>query len=522
MDHEDHSYGRDRGTPASGPRSTASQGVGPGKTTLTAGLAPVQRRETSTGMSLESGTVQDIAAHGVSGSAQPLPHHDRIQSLFGRHDIGGVQAHVGGAAAAASEQLGARAYATGNSVAFGGAPDLHTAAHEAAHVVQQRAGVQLKGGVGQAGDRYEQHADAVAARVVAGESAEALLDQEAGTGSAGPAVQRKEETSTGGGGTETTSSTESSEDGVYGGVKRVVAVARTWMVSNPSLYQKTIQHKLDKDEVVQLLDLGAGEKFNQVSEARYKWWKVKVTKGAHVGQEGWVMAVLLGSRLDVKNAGTVGHTGKVGEGEVTVSTGQTIDANGAAFGDNMFSIGYEGKDADKMRWLQFIWREVIGVDDKGASKPVTGSITTSGGTYELTAGGTKSSSGSPKKENYNTDSKNSTDPFYEAGFAGDRTADSTTMVDQPGGAGAKAKEAFDDGAQSAVSRAHFSTFLVKDEKEVKYQTHVDVQWDFTKKEDADAPPAGKHTVSDSGETSALPNTIAERLHEQYPAYKDLK
>jgi hypothetical protein len=254
MDHEDRSYGRDRGTPASGPRSTASQAVGPGKTTLTAGLAPVQRRETSTGMSLESGTAQDVAAHGVSGS----------------------------------------------------------------------------------------------------------------------------------------------------------------------------------------------------------------------------------------------------------------------------SIGYEGKDADKMRWLQFIWREVIGVDDKGASKPVAGSITTSGGTYELTAGGTKSSSGSPKKENYNTDSKNSTDPFYEAGFAGDRTADSTTMVDQPGGAGAKAKEAFDDGAQSAVSRAHFSTFLVKDEKEVKYQTHVDVQWDFARKEDADAPPAGKHTVSGSGETSALPETIAERLHEQYPAYKDLK
>jgi hypothetical protein len=29
-------------------------------------------------------------------------------------------------------------------------------------------------------------------------------------------------------------------------------------------------------------------------------------------------------------------------------------------------------------------------------------------------------------------------------------------------------------------------------------------------------------VSGSGETSALPETIAERLHEQYPAYKDLK
>jgi hypothetical protein len=43
-------------------------------------------------------------------------------------------------------------------------------------VVQQRAGVHLAGGVGQEGDPYEQHADAVAQRVVAGQSAEDLLD----------------------------------------------------------------------------------------------------------------------------------------------------------------------------------------------------------------------------------------------------------------------------------------------------------------------------------------------------------
>ena len=96
------------------------------------------------------------------------------------------------------------------------------------------------------------------------------------------------------------------------------------------------------------------------------------------------------------------------------------------------------------------------------------------------------------------------------------------MIDQPYGANNKAKEAFADGAKSAVARAHFSTFLVKDEKDVKYQTHVDIQWNYGKQEDTDAPPPGKHTVSNSGETSALPATIAERFHEQYAAYKDLK
>jgi hypothetical protein len=54
-------------------------------------------------------------------------------------------------------------------------------------VVQQRAGVQLKGGVGEVGDRYERHADDVADRVVQGKSAESLLDQFAGGGAAASA-----------------------------------------------------------------------------------------------------------------------------------------------------------------------------------------------------------------------------------------------------------------------------------------------------------------------------------------------
>ena len=70
--------------------------------------------------------------------------------------------YVGGPAAKATQDMGALAYATGNHVAFGGSPSLHTAAHEAAHVVQQRSGVQLKGGVGEVGDSYERNADAVA------------------------------------------------------------------------------------------------------------------------------------------------------------------------------------------------------------------------------------------------------------------------------------------------------------------------------------------------------------------------
>ena len=86
--------------------------------------------------------------------------------------------------------MGAEAYATGDQIAFRSQPDLHTAAHEAAHVIQQRAGVQLDGGVGQAGDAYERHADQVADAVVGGRSAESLLGGGAAA-SGQAAVQRQ-------------------------------------------------------------------------------------------------------------------------------------------------------------------------------------------------------------------------------------------------------------------------------------------------------------------------------------------
>jgi outer membrane protein OmpA-like peptidoglycan-associated protein len=175
--------GVDAGVDTNAPTTTAA----PGKRSRTAAL---QRKATRppAGASLDA---HAIAAEGVSGAATALPHADQIQAAFGRHSIAGIEAHVGGRAAAATSALGADGYATGNAVAFADAPSLHTAAHEAAHVIQQRAGVHLKGGLGEAGDVHERHADAVADAVVRGESAEALLDScGGGGGGSGGAVQR--------------------------------------------------------------------------------------------------------------------------------------------------------------------------------------------------------------------------------------------------------------------------------------------------------------------------------------------
>ena len=171
---------------------TEAASLAPGKRSLTEAL-PVQRSAAAAPSGSGGGhaSVHQAARHGISGPGTMLPHADQIQASFGpKHDVSQVQAHVGGAAAAASASMGARAYAAGGHVAFAEAPSLHLAAHEAAHTVQQRAGVQLSSGVGQAGDAYEHHADAVADLVVQGKSAAGLLDAMAGGGGSGAAVQR--------------------------------------------------------------------------------------------------------------------------------------------------------------------------------------------------------------------------------------------------------------------------------------------------------------------------------------------
>ena len=173
---------------------TRAASRGPARAASRAGGEPSVQRDATrecAPFDLDPFSIHLHAERGVAGAGGPLPHADAIQQSFGHHDVAGVRAHVGGDAAEAASVIGASAYATRDAVAFAAAPDLRQAAHEAAHVVQQRGGVRLDGGVGRSGDPYECHADEVAALVVRGESAEALLDTMSHRGATGgPAVQR--------------------------------------------------------------------------------------------------------------------------------------------------------------------------------------------------------------------------------------------------------------------------------------------------------------------------------------------
>jgi hypothetical protein len=133
-------------------------------------------------------TVRSAAAKGIRTTATTLPHLDRIQASFGRHSISHVKAHVGPEAARASRAMSALAFASGGHVVFGDSPDLRTTAHEAAHIVQQQAGIRLAGGIGRESDVFEHNADAVADAVVARRSAEGLLEQFSASPAAGRPV----------------------------------------------------------------------------------------------------------------------------------------------------------------------------------------------------------------------------------------------------------------------------------------------------------------------------------------------
>ena len=122
--------------------------------------------------------VHALAQQGFRDTPQAFPFQAQIQQAFGpEHDISGLTAYTGPAAQAANAELGSDAYHKGGRAAFGNTPTLQDAAHEAAHYVQNLNTTQLKGGVGETNDVYEQHADRVAEAVTKGESVASLLDQ---------------------------------------------------------------------------------------------------------------------------------------------------------------------------------------------------------------------------------------------------------------------------------------------------------------------------------------------------------
>ena len=71
--------------------------------------------------------------------------------------------------------------------------------------------------------------------------------------------------------------------------------ARVWLVSNPSKYKSTIMGKPAKNTHLEVTDKGTKQRFNRTID-KYKWWKVTVVDGTHIGKVGWVMQTLLSDK----------------------------------------------------------------------------------------------------------------------------------------------------------------------------------------------------------------------------------
>jgi hypothetical protein len=126
--------------------------------------------------------VQRSSVHEVLRSAgRPLdpPVRAEMEARLGA-DFSGVRVHTGDAAARSAEDVGARAYTSGDHVVLGpGGADRHTLAHELTHVIQQRfgpvAGTDNGSGlsVSDPGDRFEREAEANARTAMRGPAPEA-------------------------------------------------------------------------------------------------------------------------------------------------------------------------------------------------------------------------------------------------------------------------------------------------------------------------------------------------------------
>ncbi len=205
----------------------------------------------------------------------------------------------------------------------------------------------------------------------------------------------------------------------------------------------------------------------------------------------------------ITDTGTKATAAKVGGGDVSVNTGVKFTTHRGESATEGFSIGYKGGLASESRWLQFIWREIIiSLPVKGENR-LSGPVPVAG--YSFTT--------DPDKPNYNVDSKDPGGPFYEGSYSASRTAEATTMYDEPTPIVGRIRAAFADGATKVISRAHFNTYLIRDYKTI-YHIYLQVEWVFTS---SHIPPRVQ-TVRTAEEADSLPEDMKTRLAAQYPKY----
>jgi hypothetical protein len=203
----------------------------------------------------------------------------------------------------------------------------------------------------------------------------------------------------------------------------------------------------------------------------------------------------------------------VGGGEVTVRTGETHATkhdlgnpeDRKKFG---YSVSYKGKDSEHSRWLQFVWIEALA--ERPGGPP--------GGTplpFDVPAAGLPMKSTTDHGNPDVTVDAGGTTPFYEDGGANNRTADSTTIFDNPTSQSSAWDHVFKEASPPTrvTAIAHMIQYLVRDDQ-VLCRVNLEAKWVFT---DATVP-TPTFTVPRLKAVSELNPDHHRRLKAQFPGF----
>ncbi|HEX3977521.1 MAG TPA: hypothetical protein VHW96_14735 [Solirubrobacteraceae bacterium] len=205
-------------------------------------------------------------------------------------------------------------------------------------------------------------------------------------------------------------------------------------------------------------------------------------------------------------------TDGVGSGKVKVHIDIPFTFTGdGAKRDHGVSLLYEGSDAPQMRWLQFIWREVVPDGGKG----VAGTGYHQGVSYPLTTDPAE-----PSQIGWNTDTATyrgagGEGAFYEKDNAVRRDRGSIEMFDEPSSPYVNdVRKAFAGSASGGgvTGRAHLVQYLVKG-KDILYRAEIVYDYRYAAATDN---PAGRPRLVSHGKASAIDPGARARLHQQFP------
>lgn len=165
-------------------------------------------------------------------------------------------------------------------------------------------------------------------------------------------------------------------------------------------------------------------------------------------------------------------------GQVSVHTGEThATKHGLGSPEERkelgYSVTYKGKESERSRWIQFVWFEALAERPGGPAggQPLS---------FDVPAARWPMRSTTDHGDQHIVVDATGETPFYEDSAANNRTADSTTIFDNPTSQSSAFIQAFKEASPPTkiTAIAHMVQYLVRDDR-VLCRVNLEVKWVFT-------------------------------------------